>query len=685
MLSSFARTVAIAVAFVGLSPTIAQQFNAIPNQSVIGRIGIGPGSGPAQAIPFSSLPWTVGNTPINGGVNGQILYDNNGKVGEYSASAARTFLGLASLYSAACSSHQWMAAITAGTPGCTQPSFADLSSNIAVSQMNGGTSASSSTMWRGDGTWVDPQTMTFTPTNASPAATSMQQQLQRMPVMCETYSGGCTTANIQQAITDAVSAGRCYQFNGVYNTTTTVSIIGGSGNICLTGKGGLKLTTAGSFSAVLELKNFNGSRIDGNIQLDCNSNVQIVSALKVWSSSSGTSVQYQDIRFAEYSNCRQAIVIGDRTQSALPLSEIVISHGMFFNVARGVTAYSTNAVVGISNMQNVVDPHSSGAWAISGSATCSGTTVTVTVSAGYLDLYDILTGTGFPANTYVVSQSSGSLGASGSYTVNQACTASSAAFTSETRGINVLSTGGLVYTNGGETINTAVNNGFICVDDIMAGAYGACTFTGGAIEAGGLLAGSFNLLGAGGPTGGGIHFVNNRGFIGGLTTTDLIVTDSTFPGPVVVSNNGFFATLSRSGKNITANNSATPIYFDLVSFGASMLQGYAGISGGTQYMTTKDVATGGAALTGTSATQNPGDSIVYFNGSGTFTYTLLPAARYPSRTLYLVNNAAQAVNSASSNIIGLNGSATSSILGTTAGKFVTLVANGSTWSIVAGN
>lgn len=647
------------------------------------------GTIPNHAVPIGKGPGVTGMSSATG-TNNQALMGATGADPTFRALVGADLptpgaSSLGGVQSKSCSSSNWFSSLsTGGVFGCAQPAFTDLTGNIAVSQMNSGSGATSETAWAGSGAWKAPQAFTFTPTNASPAAVTLQQQLQRMPVMCETYSGGCTTANIQQAITDAIAGGRCFQFNGVYNTTTTVSITGGNGNICLTGKGGLKLTTAGSFTAVLELKNFTGSRVDGNISLDCNSNAQIVSALKVWSS--GTSVQYQDISFSSYSNCRQAIVIGDRTQSALPLSEIVISRGFFFNVARGVVAYSTNAVVGISNMQNVVDPHSAGSWAISGTATCSGTTVTITVSAGYLDFYDILSGTGFPANTYVVNQTGGTLGGTGTYTVNQACTASSASFTSETRGINVLVSGGFVYTTGGETVNVATNNGYACVNDIMATVYGSCLFTGGAIEVGGSLAATFNPTGVVSPTGGGIQFVNNRGFVGGLTTTDLITGDSTFPGNITVSNNFFFATSVRTGKNITANNSATSIDFDRISFGTNMLQGYAGVSGGTQRMTTKDLGTG-VTVTATSSA-GPADSLVWFNCAAACVYTLPNPATYPGRTLYFFTSGSNVVTSASANILQLSAVNTNALFPATAGKFLILVSDpqfGNFWRVVAAN
>jgi hypothetical protein len=54
-----------------------------------------------------------------------------------------------------CAANSYVSIIST-TPTCLQPSFSGLIGNISVSQMNSGSGASSTTFWRGDGTWSSP-------------------------------------------------------------------------------------------------------------------------------------------------------------------------------------------------------------------------------------------------------------------------------------------------------------------------------------------------------------------------------------------------------------------------------------------------------------------------------------------------------------------------------------------------
>lgn len=80
------------------------------------------------------------------------------------------------------------------------------------------------------------------------------------------------------------------------------------------------------------------------------------------------------------------------------------------------------------------------------------------------------------------------------------------------------------------------------------------------------------------------------------------------------------------------------------------------------------------------------DASIIFNGGGTINLTLQNAASFPGRMLYVRTIAAQAVNSAGSNVVPLaGGAAGTGILTASAGKWAILQSDGANWQIMAAN
>jgi hypothetical protein len=108
-----------------------------------------------------------------------------------------------------------------GAVTVAQEAFSDLSGNIAVSQMNTGTGASSSTFFRGDGTWsgLNSNSVALTAQTASVAATNLIPTPSTTALYQITYALTTTTAGTGGTVSLTLTWN-----NGAAQTVTTANV-----------------------------------------------------------------------------------------------------------------------------------------------------------------------------------------------------------------------------------------------------------------------------------------------------------------------------------------------------------------------------------------------------------------------------------------------------------------------------
>ena len=150
-------------------------------------------------------------------------------------------------------------------------------------------------------------------------------------------------------------------------------------------------------------------------------------------------------------------------------------------------------------------------------------------------------------------------------------------------------------------------------------------------------------------------------------------------------NLGTGATVSATTKTVNIGTAGVSGSITNVNLGSAV----SGSTGTTKINTGLSLSTPPAVITGTTYTQLVTDTVLVFNTSAACTVTLLSAATYPGKILWMKQIAAFAVTASASSgaqsVQPLGSTTEGSAILSGAGKFAQLVSNGTDWVIMSAN